>query len=176
MRIGMLALSLLVGCFAQAATGTLNMSVGPQNPYVLPIGLTSCKGAALGSGAADISSNSLEFTRFNYSWNGEGSYTMSAIVLSFTDANLVGGKYQCVIAGDELDFVLPAGGKTIAPWDLTTKSIRCTLKCGGVSISSSADSLQIQGEMKVMGMETDANGNSQPITSTLPVSMTYQKF
>ncbi len=177
MKLWMIALPLIcTGILAQAATGTLDVQVGPSSPYVLPVALRSCKAEASSATSTDVSANSIEFSRLRYAWNGTGVYTMSAIVLNFSNPNLLGGNYQCVIAGDELSYVLPAGGKTIDPTEVDPFDARCSLRCGGISITSNVNSLLIKGEMKIYGTETDGNGQSQPVKSVIPVSMNYEKF
>jgi hypothetical protein len=177
MKLWMMALPLIcTGIFAQAATGTLDVKVSPSAPYILPVALRSCMAEATSSSVADLRANTVEFSRFQYSWNGTGTYTMNAIVLNFSSPLLDGENYQCAIGGDELSYVLPAGGKVIYPTEVQPFDARCSLRCGGILVDSAVTSMVLNGEMKIYGTETDANGQAQPVKTVLPVSMTYEKF
>jgi len=172
-----LALILTSGCKkGDDEVDSLSISVGPTGPYILPVPLRSCKGEAGSASTTDLSANTVEFTRFNYRWAGSGTYTMSAIFLRFNSGILAGGKFECVLAGDELGFILPAGGRILEPSETAEQIARCSLRCGGINVSGTVAYAYIPGTMKVVGIETDANGDSRPIVSETEVAMTYQKF
>jgi len=177
MKVIVTAFLMSFGIFAQATD--LNVSVGPQSPYILPVALRSCYAEAASSSSPDLHANTIEYSRFQYSWKGTNTFTMQAIVLSFQDSNIAfdDGKYSCIIAGNELNSVLPAGGKTIYPSDISIKEAKCSLRCGGLSFVSTAPSnIQIHGQMRIIGTEIDSNGNSIPVNTYVPISMTYEKF
>jgi hypothetical protein len=123
-----------------------------------------------------LAANTVEFTRFKYQWSGSGTYTMSAIILRFTSSVFDGGKYECTLAGDELALIVPPGGTVIPPTTTAEQSARCTLKCGGIKVNSGVSNALIPGTVKIIGIETDANGDSQPVVVQSDVTMTYQKF
>lgn len=158
---------------------TLAISISPEAPYILPVPLRSCKAEGGSSTSTDLSSNTAEFTRFNYRWSGTGIYTMSAILLRFNSGILQGGKFECTLAGDELAFILPVGGRVLDPADaadMLELSARCSLRCGGINVTGNVSYAYIPGTLKVIGIETDASGDSRPIVAESPIALTYQKF
>ena len=176
--------ALLLGVLISLATGckkddetedALAISIGPSSPYVLPVGLRSCKGESTGAATADLSENTIEFTRFKYNWTGTSTYTMSAIFLRFTSSVFSGGKYECTLAGDELSLILPAAGRVLDPGE-GEQTARCSLRCGGIKVNSGVSNAFIPGVIKIVGIETDENGDSRPVVVQTDVSMTYQKF
>jgi hypothetical protein len=157
-------------------TNDFRISVGPSAPYILPVSIRSCKGEATNATTEDVSANSVEFTRFNYKWSGAGTYTMSAIILRFSSGILSGSKYECTIAGDELNSLLPAGGRVLSPTETDEQIARCAIRCGGVKVNSGVSSAVIPGKVKVIGIETDTDGNSRPIVSEADIGLSYEKF
>ncbi len=172
-----LSVALLIGCKKGDDTDSeLAIAVSPDAPYILPVPLRSCKAEGASSTTTDLSANTIEYTKFNYRWAGSGTYTMSAIILRFNSGILQGGKLECDIAGDELGFVLPAGGRVLDPTETAEQTARCSIRCGGVTVTGNVSYAYIPGVMKVVGIETDASGDSKPIVVETPIAMTYQKF
>jgi hypothetical protein len=175
--LSMLALGMLsCGKTTEDETNDFRISVGPDAPFILPVSIRSCKGEASNATTEDVSANTVEFTRFNYKWSGAGTYTMSAIILRFSSNLLGGGKYECTIAGDELNSVLPAGGRVLSPTETDEQVARCAIRCGGIKVNSGVSSALIPGKAKVIGIETDTDGNSRPIVTETDIGLTYEKF
>jgi hypothetical protein len=174
-----LSMVLLIGCKKgdDESDSSLAISVSPEAPYILPVPLRSCKAEGASSTTTDLAANTIEYTRFKYRWAGTGTYTMSAIIMRFNSGLLQGGKLECDIAGDELNFVLPASGRVLDPTETAEQSARCSLRCGGITVSGNVSYAYIPGVMKVVGIETDdTTGDSRPIVVETPIAMTYQKF
>ncbi len=153
-----------------------SLSVGPEAPFILPVGLRSCKAQNESSTTTDLGANTTEYTRFAYKWAGAGTYTMSAIIIRFTSGLLSGGKYECTLAGDELALILPADGRVLSPGETDEKNARCPIRCGGIKVTSGVQSATIPGRLKVIGIETDSDGNSRPVITETDVGLTYEKF
>lgn len=169
-------ISLSTSCSKVDDTGSsLAVSIGPTAPYVLPVGLRSCKAEGTGSSSTDLSAGTVEFTRFKYEWQGTGTYTMSAIFLRFTSSIFSGGKYECTLAGDELVYILPTGGRIVEPGEGELEA-RCPIRCGGITVNSGVSNAYVSGIVKIVGIETDENGDSRPVVIQSDVAMTYQKF
>ncbi len=169
---------LLAGCKKEdSSDSSLTISIGPSAPYILPVSDRSCKGRATGSTSNDLSANTIEFTRFNYKWTGDGTYTMSAIFLRFRSSLFSGGKFECVLSSDELDYILPTGGRVLDPSEKNEEKVaRCSLRCGGITINGNIASANIPGTIKIVGIETDSDGNSRPIVTEEDIALTYEKF
>lgn len=168
--------TVLTGLVSQAAN--LNMDIRPSDPYVLPVSLPTCMEQAVGAyPASGVSANSIEYTRFNFSWtSNQTSFRFSALKVEMSDPNLMNGKYQCFIAGEELHAMIGADIE-IAAGDSSMKSARCALRCGGLSfLPGTPSSLQVKGILTVYGLEEDTQGQSKPLIVEAPIGMTYQKF
>lgn len=170
--LGLLSVGLL-NCKPVTNSSNLTIVMGPKPAAVLPVPIHSCK--ADPTEAEDIASPSFAFTTFNFTWNGANDMKISYIQIDFKNGTLASGKYQCIIAGEELAAVLNPKQAGITGGDTTTYKSTCGIRCGGMAFNSSIASAYLVGTAKVVGTEVDAEGNATPVVTETEVQLQYTR-
>jgi hypothetical protein len=176
--IKILALSIcclgLLSCKPDVQDGELKLVVGPSTANALPIAINSCKQGA--TDTASIQAPSYEFTTFKYTWAGANQFRMNYIQITLRSGFLQGGiDKSCIIAAEDLIATLGSAAKAIIdPGDTVQRSSSCAVRCGGLKIADGVNSAYVTGTLKVVGVQTDVEGNSTQVVGEADVAVQYE--
>ena len=175
LSISIVSLALL-GCKPSLSDGELKLVVGPTTASVLPVPLNTCKSG--GAGTPSIASPSYEFTKFKYTWQGTKDYSMSYIQVVLRSGFLQGGvDSSCILNAADLDATLGAfAPRNVSAGDAVEKVAGCSIRCGSLKIDPNVSNAYISGVVRVVGIQTDADGNSTPVVSEAPIAVQYTKI
>lgn len=163
-----------LSCKPALQESSLAVTIAPRPTTALPVDNKSCKGSA--DGTNDLLAPTFSFNTFQYTWNGSNFYKMAYVQISLKSGLLQDGKYTCIITGDELAAVLGAiDGPGINGGDTATRKSNCGIRCGGLNISNTVSSAYLMGTAKVVGTETDEDGNAEPVVTEVDVAVQYTK-
>lgn len=174
MAFSALGLTTALSCKPALQESSLAVTMAPKPTTALPVDNKSCKGSA--DGTNDLPAPSFAFNTFQYQWNGTNFYKMAYVDITIKSGLLQGGKYQCIITGDELTAVLGvAQAPGINGGDTTSYKSNCGIRCGGLNILDTVSSAYLVGTAKIVGTETDADGNAEPVVTEVDVAVQYTR-
>jgi hypothetical protein len=163
----------LFSCKPANQTSALAVTIAPAPAQALPAPLDSCKGGS--STGGDLAAPSFAFTTFRFQWGGANELKIAYIQIDFKSGLLSGGKYQCIIAGDELEAVLYPKSDGISGGDATTYKSSCGIRCGALNVVSTVSAAYFSGTAKIVGTEVDGDGNASPVVTEADVAVQYTK-
>lgn len=160
----------------ETSDSSLTIVVGPNPVFALPVPMSSCQEAASDTPGQSLTAPTIELRNFKMTWKSTTkSAQISYIDITFTHNSLANGKYQCILAGDELSFILGSAG-TIAANDSTEKSAACSLRCGSVTFKDNVQNAVVPGVIKVVGAEYDNEGNGVPFVTRSTLTLEKRTF
>ncbi len=172
--LALLALANL-SCQPNLSDGELKLVVAPSTANALPIPVNSCKSG--GAGTPSVATPSYEFTRFKFSWFGSKDFTIGYIQVILRSGFLQGGvDSSCILSAADLDATLGTTSRVIPAGDSAERNIACSIRCGGLKIDPKVTNAYMTGVVRMVGVQTDTDGNSFPVVSEAPVAVQFTKI
>lgn len=171
----LLAVCALTNC-KKPTSGIFDVQSGVSQTYALPVAISSCvddyseSKDSLGPGAAD-------FSKLSYTWRGANPFEIKYIHVSLKGGNLVNGRFDVDIGGDELAIILATSPTPIpgvaAPELGHEYTSLCSVKVGGIKFADPTKPGTASGTITVFGLETDDKGQSTPVSADTQVSIHF---
>lgn len=160
---------------SQGPSADLEISVNPAETFVLPVGIQTCQEIVSGSNSISLSSASVRFRKLNIKWKKDETFEAVLIRMTFTSDALKGGSQEVVIAGEELDAVLTHHGQTpiFSGAGEYVSHPACGLRAGNLVFNPTAPDSKVRVEIELLGIVTDANGDSSPVYQTTEALAQY---
>ncbi len=154
--ISFLSVTLLSTACKKQDDGDLRIAVVPTTPILIPFGEITV-------GEDTITAPYFIINQFNLLWQGQGTLSISTILIEATSGNL---KIQCSLAGDDLQLMFDpiyrgTNGMPSIPQDVakTEPIITRGSICGGLDIPTNLPTYNIPTKVTFQGAVIDANGN-----------------
>lgn len=177
-------LLILNGCSGESQEVKLSLNLNNDSSYLIDGTNSTCldiKTGIMTSSPPAKSAASLffKFSRPEFEWsNTEETLYISYVKISFKNAAISGGKYDCVFSGDSLTALYNSATSNIYEWDGTiapaskdsngnvtprTVPSDCDLVCGGVALTNPDSTSNISGSVDVVGYSQDTAGKQTPV-------------
>lgn len=166
----------LLSCRTESESeGQLLFQVGPNNQYILPINMQTCKEQRENDDSFGVSKNSLQFNRVAFQWLGGNPLEVMYIRIHLESPDLAAGKYTCYISDAELEDTLWPESKSVAGGDQTAQVAGCAIRCGGINFKDNVNQSYITGEATIFAVETTSDGELLPVRARTDVTVRYEK-
>ncbi len=164
----------ILSCKPDTSGGDLKLVVGPSTANALPVSISSCKQGG-STDSPGLAAPAYEFTKFKYSWLGDKDFTMSYIQVTLKSGFLQGGKDTCTISASDLLATLGSAERQIKAGDTTERTAACSIRCGSLKLVDGVTDAYLTGTLRVIGIETDPEGDSSPVVGESDIAVQYKK-